>query len=140
MRLLAGLIVVMLLMGQGSAVAGELMLRDDPPKDTYWGYGLTFLVLSGASAAYSQTAAAESEDKLAKAKTLYDTAKGSGDSAAQEKATTALDDARSAEMRANAAAYMSLVFLLTSYFSFFPNHLPDNTVLMPTGIAYQIRF
>ena len=140
MRLLTSWILMLVILGQGSALGGEMILHDDPPKDTYWGYGLMFLVLSGAAAGYSDTAAKDSEEKLAEAKTLYASAKASGDPAEQDAATAALQDARQTELYANASAYMSVIFLLSSYFSFFPNHLPDNTVLTPNGIAYQVRF
>ena len=140
MRLLTTLIILLMLFGQGTAMAGEMMLRDDPHEGSYWGYGLTFLLMSGASAGYSKTAAADSEEKLAYAKTLYAAAKESGDTTAQDQANSALQDARSAEQRANAAAYMAVVFLFTSYFSFFPNHLPDNTIITPLGVAYQVKF
>lgn len=138
MRLLTTITLLFLVLGQGSALASEMLLADDPPQSSYPGYGFLFLVLSGASAAYSGSAAAESEDKLAEAKAAA--AGASGDTAAQDRANSLLQEAKSSEMRANAAVYASVIFLFSSYFSFFPGHLPDNTVFTSEGIAYQVKF
>ena len=144
MRVACVLVAALLLLGGSPALGQQLMLEEEPPTE-FTGTGWTFLVLSLATLSYGLKVLADSDDDLDRAEAKYTQylAAGTGPQATTLRAATndALNDARANEKRANVAFALTILFGLTSYFSFLPDHMPDASLVMtPQGMLYTYRF
>jgi hypothetical protein len=144
MRVLALAILALALAWGRPALGGEMMLRE-PPRETFTGYGWTFLFLSVATLAYGSQALSDSKDSLDKADASYQqylAATDPNEITNQRIATNGfLNDARADEKRANVALYLGILFGLTSYYSFFPEHGPQAPIVIGhNGIIIRHRF
>lgn len=143
MRLLGLSVAILLVLGQMPALGKGLML-DEPEPTSFTGYGWTFLGLSLVMAAYAQQSQTAADDALADAQAAYVNYQGADSSTVEGyryEASRALTDAKVAEEKANGALFLTVLFALTSYYSFFPNHAPDATIIVhPRGVALLYRF
>ena len=145
MRLISMVITLFFLGGTGLALGSDLML-EEPPRTSFTGFGITFLLLTAVSGAYAAQAKSESETALAAANSSYAQYLAAGsDPDAQttykQQTKDDLAEAQSMEKKANTGYYLTLLFAVTSYYSFFPGHLPDNTILVTqNGLIIQHRF
>lgn len=137
-------ITILLLVWQAPASAADLILTEESD-ESFTGYGWAFLVLSLASASYGSQAKSDADIALAEADASfasYNAAATSDEASTYREATVNhLNDAQTHEKRANAGYFLAVFLGVSSYYSFFPEHLPDNTVLVTQrGIALQYRF
>ena len=144
MRVTCVLVAALLLVGGSPALGQQLMLEEEPPTE-FTGTGWTFLVLTLATLSYGLKVRADSKDDLSRADTTFAQylAAGTPAQATTLRAATddALNDARANEKRANVAFALTILFGLTAYFSFLPDHMPDaSLVVTPQGMLYTYRF
>ena len=137
-------VVAALIIGPGQALGARLMLEEEPRTD-FTVYGWTFLALTAATLFYASTANSDSKGALDQANASYQqylTATSDDTIAAFRGQTEKLhEEAKSLEKRANVGAYLALLFGLTSYYSFFPDSLPDGPVLISNmRIVFRLRF
>ncbi len=144
MRALALMALVLALLLGRPALAREMMLEDEPSRE-FSDYGWTFLVLAGSSLLYGINSYNSSRDSLDEAKANYQLYLGAGtsDAVTAYRAATndSLNDARTEETRANIALYLTILFGVTSYYSFNPEDLPDNTLFVGhNSIIFRTTF
>ena len=137
-------VVAALIIGQGPALGAGLLLEEEPRTD-FTVYGWTFLALTVATLSLASTANSDSKGALDKADASYRqylTATAPTAIAAFRGQTEKFhEEAKSLEKRANVGAYLALLFGLTSYYSFFPDSLPEGPVLISNmGIVFRLRF
>lgn len=128
----------------GQALGAGLLLEEEPRTD-FTVYGWTFLALTAATLSLASSANSDSKEALNKANASYRQylTATSGDTIAAFRGQTEKfhEEAKSLEKRANVGAYLALLFGLTSYYSFFPDSLPDGPVLVSDmGIVFRLRF
>ena len=144
MRALALMLFALALFLGRSAQAAELMLEEKPSGD-FSGFGWTFLVLTGTTLLYGIQTYNDSKDSLDEAEAnyqLYLTAGTSTDATFYRAATSdRLNNARTDETRANIALYLTILFGLTTYYSFNPEALPENTLFVGhNSIIFRTTF
>ncbi|MCZ6533677.1 MAG: hypothetical protein O7A08_12020 [SAR324 cluster bacterium] len=145
MRAVCIMLLLFLLTGGGSAWGQMMLLEEEASKD-HSGAGVTFLLLSVVTLAYGLKSFNDSQDDLDRAEASFVQHEAvrvaGGDTSALRAATSdALNDARVNEDRANAAVFLTILFGLTSYYSFYPEDLPDvSLAATPGGILYRYRF
>lgn len=140
MRAVCIMLLLFLLAGSGSAW-GQMMLLEEENSEDHTGAGVTFLLLSMVTLAYGINSFSDSQDDLDRADASYAQFQVTSTTALQEATSDALNDARVNEDRANAAVFLTLLFAITSYYSFFPEDLPDvSLAATPRGILYRYRF
>ena len=128
----------------GQALGAGLLLEEEPRTD-FTVYGWTFLALTAATLSLASSANSDSKEALNKANASYRqylTATSDPTIAAFRGQTEKFHgEAKSLEKRATAGAYLALLLGLTSYYSFFPESLPDGPVLVSDmGIVFRLRF
>ncbi len=144
MRALALTALVLALILGRPALAREMMLEGEPSRD-FSDYGWTFLILTGTSLLYGINSYNGSQDSLDDAEANYQLYlnAGTSDAATAYRAATnnSLNDARTEETRANIALYLTILFGLTSYYSFNPEALPENTLFVGhNSIIFRTTF
>ena len=145
MRVLCLVIVAVLLTGGSALAQGRRLMLDEEPSRTFNGLGWTFLFLSVATLAYGAKVLGDSDDDLDRADqsfTAYQSAGSASQATSLRTATnSALNDARTNEERANVALFLAVLFGITSYYSFNPEDLPDNSLTVTrSGILFSHRF
>lgn len=140
----ATVILVAGMLGGSPAWADDMILNDtsDP---SYTAYGWTFLGLTLVSAAIASQSITDSQDSLDKANASFKQYKAA---TTEEDATAFRDqtekhheDAQTAEVRANLALLLTIVFGATSYFSFSPDSGPVLSVQPDsTSLIWRVRF
>jgi len=138
------MVAITALAGQSSALGGELMLMDEDSGTYYW-WGITFLVLTGGAVSWSQSSQAKSEEALVNAQSSYALYQGAASAIDAEtyrlEAQGYLREAQVEETRANMGRFLGVVFALTTYFSFFPDHAPDTSIFVTqNGLNIRYRF
>ncbi|MCZ6559244.1 MAG: hypothetical protein O7A69_15940 [SAR324 cluster bacterium] len=140
MRAVCIMLLLFLLTGGGSAWGQMMLLEEEASKD-HSGAGVTFLLLSVVTLAYGLKSFNDSQDDLDRADASFAQYQAAPTTALQVATSDALNDARVNEDRANAAVFLTILFGLTSYYSFYPEDLPDvSLAATPGGILYRYRF
>lgn len=146
MRAVSIFIILSLVLGNTVVFAqdSELMLEREPRTD-FTVYGWTFLLLTLGTLAYGVKSYDDSQDDLDKAEANFVSyqAAGTASDAATFRAATDenLNDARANEERVNLALFLTIVFGLTSWYSFNAEDLPDSGLaLSHNAIIFRHRF
>ena len=136
-------VVAALMLGQGQALGAGLMLEEEPRTD-FRVFAWPFFALSAVTGIYAFTALSDSKDALDQANASYQqylTASESTVATYRSQTESFHQEAKSLEKRANVGALLALLFGLTSYYSFFPDSLPDGPVLISDmRIVIRLRF
>ncbi len=137
-------ILLTIALGHGQVLGAELFLKEQPRTDVT-DFGWTFLVLSATTLVLSAKYLSDSQDNLDLADqsyTSYKSATSPTDITNFRNDTTRYhNDAISLERRANIGIYLSILFGVVSYYSFYPESLPDSPVLVSlNGIIIRHRF
>ncbi len=139
---------VILLLGvalSGAPAWANDMMLDDESDPSYTAYGWTFLGLTLVSAAIAAQSITDSQDSLDKANKSFKQYKGSTTEADatnyRNETEKHHEDAKTAEVRANLALLLTIVFGATSFYSFSPGSGPDLS-LQPTStsLIWRVRF
>lgn len=133
MRALALVVLGLALICARPALAQNLMLKEEPRTD-FDSFGWTFLILSGTMFLYGVNAFNNSRDSLDEAKARYQVYLDAGAEAdftqLRANVKNSLNEARVDEKRANIALYLTILFGITSYYSFHPEDLPDTSIFV----------
>ena len=120
-------------------------MLDEPPADSYTAWGWTFLALGAVTLAYAVQQNSDAQDSLDAANASFASYQAAGDSASaanlRVETSGFLNDARTEEKRANVAFYAAILFGLTSYYAFLPEHLPEaGFSLTHNGFIFRHKF